>query len=344
MAPQLSAPGPIPASGGGQPAGGRLMLGVLEHRRFSTAMWSMLMLLSFIMVVHNLVFRSWGIGTFPSITRRIEALGEQGTFSRSSPLIDAEGKPSILAYARTPAGRVMHILPAGLWSVIAPLQLSPSFRAKHRTAHRRLGRLFIFMSVSISLGLVPLVLSGAPTTPNWSNGRESLVFAGYFLVTGLLAVHHARNKRFADHRVWMLRHVAMGYSVHMQRLLGHLTWWMFPLLMPGYTDFTNGGKELRANVFISYFFVGLALTVGPMEVWLRHTSPSGKDVARGARTRALHQGLVTYHTLTAHVCAATMAVKTVPSYSSQWPNESSPSDENPTIPRFSLACEYSAVI
>ncbi|CAM9951671.1 unnamed protein product [Ectocarpus sp. 12 AP-2014] len=289
MAPQLFASGPIPASGGGQPAGGRLMLRVLEHRRFSTAIWSMLMLMSFVMVGHNLVLRTWGIGTFPSITsRRIEALGEQDTFNRSSPLIDAEGKPSILAYARTPAGRFMHILPAGLWSVIAPLQLSPSFRTKHRTAHRRLGRLFIFMSVSISVGLVPLVLSGAPTTPasrttlgpsaliDWSDGRESLVLAGYFLVTGLLAVHHARNKRFADHRVWMLRHVAMGYSVHMQRLLGHLTWWMFPLLMPGYTDLTKDGKELRANVFISYFFVGLALTVGLMEVWLRHTSPSGK--------------------------------------------------------------------
>ncbi|CAB1096872.1 unnamed protein product [Ectocarpus sp. CCAP 1310/34] len=107
----------------------------------------------------------------------------------------------------------MHILPAGLWSVIAPQQLSPSFRAKHRTAHRRLGRLFILMSVSIALGLVPLVLSVAPTTPaskttlgpsalivDWSDGRESLVFSGYFLVTGLLAVHHARNKGFADHR------------------------------------------------------------------------------------------------------------------------------------------------
>ncbi|CAB1096873.1 unnamed protein product [Ectocarpus sp. CCAP 1310/34] len=51
----------------------------------------------------------------------------------------------------------------------------------------------------------------------------------------------------------MLRHVAMGYSVHMQRLLGHLTWWIFPLLMPGYTDLTKDGKELRANVFISCF-------------------------------------------------------------------------------------------
>lgn len=59
------------------------------------------------------------------------------------------------------AGRFMHILPGGLWSVIAPLQLNPTFRRNHRTAHRRLGRLFIFMSVSISFGLMPIVLGGA---------------------------------------------------------------------------------------------------------------------------------------------------------------------------------------
>lgn len=53
----------------------------------------------------------------------------------------------------------MHILPAGLWSVIAPLQLSPTFRANHHTAHRRLGRLFIFMSISISFGLVPIIMN-----------------------------------------------------------------------------------------------------------------------------------------------------------------------------------------
>lgn len=58
-------------------------------------------------------------------------------------------------------GRVMHILPAGLWSAIAPLQVSPRFRSNHRTAHRRMGRLFIAMSVSISIGIVPIITSGA---------------------------------------------------------------------------------------------------------------------------------------------------------------------------------------
>lgn len=69
------------------------------------------------------------------------------------------------------AGRFMHMLPAGLWSVIAPLQLSPTFRAKHRTTHRRLGRLFILMSTSISLGVVPIVFNEA-NTPSHSVRRQ----------------------------------------------------------------------------------------------------------------------------------------------------------------------------
>lgn len=86
--------------------------------------------------------------------------------------IEPISPPTLLAHvSAATAGRFMHMLPAGLWSVIAPLQLSPTFRAKHRTAHRRLGRLFIIMSVSISLGVVAIVRSGA------SFLRQSVRFA-----------------------------------------------------------------------------------------------------------------------------------------------------------------------
>lgn len=47
----------------------------------------------------------------------------------------------------------------------------------------------------------------------------------------------------------MLRHLAMGYSVHMQRLIGHSTWWAFPLVVPGYSDLTPEGAQLRSDVF-----------------------------------------------------------------------------------------------
>ncbi|CAM9434781.1 unnamed protein product [Scytosiphon promiscuus] len=267
------------SSSGRTSSGRRLVPKVLGHPWFDTAIWSIFLLMSLIMVGHNVLLQTWGIGSFASITARIERMGDD-TYLRRTPLIDAEGRPAFLQYARTPAGRFMHILPAGLWSVIAPLQISPSFRAKHRTAHRRLGRFFIFMSVSIALGIVPIALVGV-NEPGHSVVKAGFVVAisAYFLGAGLLAVCHARNKKFADHRTWMLRHVAAGYSVHLQRLLGHLTWWIFPLVVPGYSDLTEEGGKMRAHVFAAYFTLGLVLSSGLMEVWLRHTSHSGKVVA-----------------------------------------------------------------
>lgn len=49
----------------------------------------------------------------------------------------------------------------------------------------------------------------------------------------------------------MLRHVAMGYSVHLQRLLGSLTWNALPYLVKGYKDHTLEGSRLRTVVFES---------------------------------------------------------------------------------------------
>ncbi|CAM9745554.1 unnamed protein product [Laminaria digitata] len=213
-------------------------------------------------------------------------MGEDGVFN-NSPVVDPDGKPSFLRYARTPAGRFMHILPAGLWSAIAPVQLSPTFRSKHSTAHRRMGRLFIAMSVSMSFGLVPIVMSGA-TKLDEVTVPLSLVLVtlnAYFLVAGLLAVYHARSKRMAEHRVWILRHVAMGYSVHLQRLMGSLTWNVFPYLISGYNDHTLEGSRLRSIVFFSYFFVAVAISVGSMEVWLHHTSITGTVLRMESKTK-----------------------------------------------------------
>lgn len=43
----------------------------------------------------------------------------------------------------------------------------------------------------------------------------------------------------------------MGYSVHLQRLLGILTFGIYPYLIEGYTDHTLQGSHLRSIVFAS---------------------------------------------------------------------------------------------
>lgn len=45
------------------------LVALLHHPSFGKFVWWLFLLMSFIMVIHNLVFQSWGIGTFDSITR-----------------------------------------------------------------------------------------------------------------------------------------------------------------------------------------------------------------------------------------------------------------------------------
>ena len=60
-------------------------------------------------------------------------------------------------------------------------------------------------------------------------------------------------------RVWILRHLAMGYSVHLLRVLGPLTFDVLPTLIPGYTDHTPEGFRLRSIVFGTCERTGLGL-------------------------------------------------------------------------------------
>lgn len=73
-----------------------------------------------------------------------------------------------------------------------------------------------------------------------------------FLASGippLAPLGSSRLRVCKPQRVWILRHVAMGYSVHLQRLLGGLTWNVFPYIIDGYNDHTLEGSRLRSTVF-----------------------------------------------------------------------------------------------
>lgn len=51
-------------------------------------------------------------------------------------------------------------------------------------------------------------------------------------------------------RVWVLRHVAMGYHVHVTRLLS-LTWSSVGEFFPGSRDHTEAGVKIRSRAFLT---------------------------------------------------------------------------------------------
>lgn len=65
-----------------------------------------------------------------------------------------------------------------------------------------------------------------------------------------MLVGHLMADLFAWGRLWILRHIAVGYASHLQRLLG-LSWKFLGSVVPGYNDHTEAGSDLRGRIFMT---------------------------------------------------------------------------------------------
>jgi hypothetical protein len=118
------------------------------------------------------------------------------------------------------------------WLIAAPLQLtslggkkiySPKF-------HRVLGYLFVVCSTCIAMGLMEIIgTRRVYGQPHWLAMLINVSKVTYFVVTLILAVWRYsparkptlenRKQRELQHKIWIIRHVTMGYTVAFQRFL-----------------------------------------------------------------------------------------------------------------------------
>ncbi|HEY6830040.1 MAG TPA: DUF2306 domain-containing protein [Gemmatimonadaceae bacterium] len=129
---------------------------------------------------------------------------------------------------------VLHILTVIPYSIVGAFQFAPTFRKRHRSWHRVVGRL---------LGLCGLVaaMSGlwmAHFYP-WPAGDgvgvyiERLVFGTSMVVSIVIGIDAAaRRRNFKAHGDWMIRAYAIGMGAGTQ-VLTHLPWFIFVAAKPG---------------------------------------------------------------------------------------------------------------
>ncbi|WP_436497378.1 DUF2306 domain-containing protein [Actinokineospora sp. HUAS TT18] len=95
------------------------------------------------------------------------------------------------------------------------LQVWPWFRRKHRRGHRVAGRLYVFA------GVIPAALAGlvvGATSPFGPVGRFSaVILVSLWLTTTIIGYRRARQRRFADHREWMIRSYTLTASTIVNR-------------------------------------------------------------------------------------------------------------------------------
>ena len=110
---------------------------------------------------------------------------------------------------------IIHVAGAATALLLGPLQFSSTLRTRFRWLHRWIGRTY---AVSCLVGGVSgfLLALGASTGPISTIGFGLLAIAWIF--TTALAWRRARQRRFADHRAWIIRSFALTLAAVMLRL------------------------------------------------------------------------------------------------------------------------------
>ncbi|MFB9688151.1 DUF2306 domain-containing protein [Amycolatopsis plumensis] len=126
---------------------------------------------------------------------------------------------------------VAHIAFGTIAIVGVILQIWPWLRRTHPVAHRRIGRVYVFAGAIPSALLAAAIGAVSPFGPVLAvlDVVAALLWLG-FTVAGWRAV---RQRRFADHRKWMIRSFAMCMNTLMTRALSPVS---FLLLMPRIED------------------------------------------------------------------------------------------------------------
>jgi hypothetical protein len=174
---------------------------------------------------------------------------------------------------------VAHIFTAAVATVAGLAQLWPWLRRRYPVAHRWTGRAYFFLGVFPSSVLAIPVLVMAPF--GVSNQASLLVLDALWMITGVAGYRAARQRRFADHRKWMIRNYALTFASIASRFWTPIAVLaMLPELKgPAYQGDTNGIGAIH-DVASASAWLGLVVTLVVVEGYIqrRYGVPKTKQV------------------------------------------------------------------
>lgn len=121
----------------------------------------------------------------------------------------------------------VHVVTGPLALVLAPLQFSKKIRAKMPAVHRWIGRTYCLCV--LAGGIAGLVMAVNSTEGIFAQSGFFILAVLWLSMTGL-ALTKARQRKFVEHRKWMIRSVAMTFGAVTLRI-------ELPILMVAGTSF-----------------------------------------------------------------------------------------------------------
>jgi len=168
-------------------------------------------------------------------------------------------------FAAHPVLTLLHVLPGGIFLVLAPFQFSSRIRGRHIQFHRWSGRALILAGlVSALSGLYFGILMpyGGP-----AEVAVIVLVGGLFLTAIGRALAAIRKHQVSRHREWMIRAFAVAIGISTVRIVA------------GVYDMALTPAGVRpAEIFVLSLWTGWALTLAGAELWIRYTRARGRGL------------------------------------------------------------------
>ncbi|NUW32467.1 DUF2306 domain-containing protein [Nonomuraea sp. SMC257] len=254
MATTLTGSGPAPGEEGAEASPARRKAGPSRRRQLGWVVPLLIVMLGFV----------------------VYSLPPYLTFDPAQSRVDVSDSPAFF-YPLL----VAHIIFGTVALLTGCFQVWPWFRRSHPKAHRWMGRAYFFCGV-FPAGIT--VLGVAPFGHTGFGGNTGNTMLGLvWLITGFAGWRMARQRRFPEHRRWMIRSFALTTSIVASRLwAGVLLAVQLPRL-----DSAYGGDQQAMIAAVGSAGVWLSWVVNLLlaEWWLEYTDHTGKPKSRG-RSRA----------------------------------------------------------
>ena len=192
-------------------------------------------------------------------------------------LVQLAGGPELIAaddrFATFPLPVVLHVLGSATYVLLGALQFMPRFRRRHRTWHRRAGRVLVVagLLVAASALWMTLLYQPKPGTGDLLYVLR-LVFGSAMIACLILGFTAIRRRRIAAHRAWMIRAYAIGLAAGTQAFT------------EGIGQALLGAGELQGdlakaagwvlNLVVAEWVIARQITLNRRP---RHTSPQHKE-------------------------------------------------------------------
>ncbi|MCY1074242.1 DUF2306 domain-containing protein [Archangium lansingense] len=173
---------------------------------------------------------------------------------------------------------VVHVVFGAVALLTTWLQVWPWFRQRHPVAHRLIGRVYVFGGV-LPAGLTGLVIG--VFTPFGPVARMSTVLLSLlWLSFTVIGYRRARQRRYVEHRRWMIRSFALTASTITNRLWGVLAYLVLAPQLE--TTFEGSEKMLSWTIAGLTTWLGWVVPLLIAEWWLER----GESARHGARLPA----------------------------------------------------------